>query len=244
MAKKREHESEHSNSERWLLSYADFITLLMIFFVVMYSMSTVDKNKFQQMAQYLGAVFGNGNPTQITSKDGGLSGLLPDMQNNPKIELNETMQRLEKYIEENKLEPAATIRMDERGLVVSLNESLLFKSGSADVGAEAATMLSKITNAIIMLPNYVRIEGFTDNVPINTARFPSNWELASQRAINVMDILISNGLEPAKVSAVSYGEHRPEVPNDTPEHRQLNRRVDIVIIKTELNKLEPTMEAQ
>lgn len=244
MAKRQPEHEKEPNAERWLLSYADFITLLMIFFVVMYSMSIVDQNKFQNLAQHLGAVFGNGNPSQIIPKDSGLDGLMKDMPTNQEtVELDRVYEEEKKFAEENNLGPNAHIYMDERGLVISLNESLLFDSGSADVGIEAQTLLKTIAVSISKLPNYIRVEGFTDNVPIRTSKFPSNWELASQRAINVAKILVDSGLSSGKVSNVSYGEFRPIVKNDSDANRKLNRRVDIVILKTELNVLEPRIDS-
>lgn len=241
MVKKHVEEEGHgSSSERWLLTYSDLITLLMIFFIVMYSMSEVDKNKFMGMAQQLGIVFGNGQV--ISVEDSGPGGLLKDIPYNPKVEMDETQKKLEEYFEDSGLGSMATIHKDERGMVVSLNEGLLFSSGSADLDERSREILAKITGAIVAMPNYVRIEGFTDNVPIRSTQYKSNWELASQRAINVARIFIDNGFAPERIAAVSYGEYRPIVPNDNESNRKLNRRVDIVVMTQENSKLEPKMQ--
>jgi chemotaxis protein MotB len=237
MAKKH-HEDEHTgNHERWLLTYADLITLLMIFFVVMYSMSQVDKAKFDSIAAQLSIVMGGGSV--ITPQESGPNGILKDIPIPSKSEMDIAQEKLEEYIAENGLSDLARVYRDERGLIVSLNEGLLFNSGSAELDKDSQVVLVKITNAIKGLPNYVRVEGFTDNVPIKTAQFASNWELASQRAINVSKLMISDGLVPERLSNVSYGEYRPLFPNDSNDHRKLNRRVDIIVINQQNDTMEP-----
>jgi chemotaxis protein MotB len=242
MAKRHMEEEHAGNHERWLLTYADLITLLMIFFIVMYSMSAVDKNKFQVVAEQLGVVFGDGQVILI--KDSGAGGLLKDIPYNPKVELDETQKKLQDYIEANGLGTMASIYKDERGMVVSLSEGLLFPSGSAELDVKSHEILKKIAGAISVLPNYVRVEGFTDNIPIRSVHYKSNWELASQRAINVAQILIGGGSAPQRISTVSYGEYRPIVPNDNEVNRKLNRRVDIVVMTQENSKLEPKMNKE
>lgn len=241
---KRRHEEEHAaNHERWLLTYSDMITLLMIFFIVMYSMSQVDKAKFDAVAQQLSIALGGGSAT--ITQGGGQSGLLKDMPVPPRSDVDEAEEALQKYIVDNGLGEMARVYKDERGMIISLNEGLLFQSGSADIDKDSQVVLAKIANAVKGLKNYVRVEGFTDNVPIKTLRFASNWELASQRAINVSKLMIDNGLQPEKVSAVSYGEFRPLQPNDSEEHKRLNRRVDIIVVDEHNNKMEPkTSEEQ
>ena len=241
MARRHAEEESGGNHERWLLTYADLITLLMIFFIVMYSMSAIDKQKFMAVANSLGISLGSG--PKIIQENVGFNGVLPD--GNPGKEQNQldaTEKKMEEYAANNNLGSLANIYMDERGLVVSLNEVLLFELGSADVDKGAKEILKKIGNMIAILPNYVTVEGFTDNLPIRTSRFPSNWELAAQRAINVSKILVENGVEPDKISAKSYGEFRPAYPNINAENRKRNRRVDIIVMKSEHNKLEPRMQ--
>lgn len=236
MAKKR-HEEEHGgNHERWLLTYSDLITLLMIFFVVMYSMSQVDKAKFAAVAQQLSIVMGGGSETVLVDPG---SGIMKDLPNSPNEQMDEAAKSLEEYIVQNGLGTMAKIYRDERGLIISLNEGLLFDLGSAEVDDKSKEILAKIASSVKPMPNFVRIEGFTDNIPIKTARFASNWELASQRAINVAKIMMDNGIAGERISTVSYGEYRPMYPNDSNEHKKLNRKVDIIVINQENNKLEP-----
>jgi chemotaxis protein MotB len=241
MAKKHREEEHAGNHERWLLTYADLITLLMIFFVVMYSMSQVDKAKFDSVAAQLSIVMGGGSV--ISAQDPGANGILKDMPTPSKSEMDIAQDKLEEYIVDNGLGDNAKVYRDERGLIVSLNEGLLFSSGSAELDMDSQIVLAKIANAIKGLPNYVRVEGFTDNVPIKTYKFASNWELASQRAINVSKLIIDNGLVPERLSTVSYGEYRPLFPNDSDEHKKQNRRVDIIVIDKQNDTMEPKAQA-
>lgn len=244
MPKKR-HEDEHEgNNERWLLTYSDMITLLMIFFIVMYSMSQVDKAKFTAVAQQLSIVMGGGSATVLTDTGAGIvKDMPPSTLDNE--QMDEAEKNLEEYIVQNGLGTMAKIYRDERGLIISLNEGLLFELGSAEVDKPSKEILAKIASSVKPMPNFIRIEGFTDNIPIKTARFDSNWELASQRAINVAKIIMENGIAGERISTVSYGEYRPMYPNDTDEHKRFNRKVDIIVINQANDKLEPkTSEKQ
>lgn len=136
--------------------------------------------------------------------------------------------------------PPLSVEMNERGLVIRVLESTLFELGSADIKPEARQTLDLIATQLVEVPNQIRIEGHTDNLPISTARFPSNWELSTARASSVVRYLITNhGLPPDQVSALGFGEYRPLVPNDTPQNRARNRRVDIVILTDNLSRYEP-----
>lgn len=132
------------------------------------------------------------------------------------------------------------VSINERGLVICLKEVLLFDSGSADLKPEAAETIKVVGRSIASMPNSFRVEGHTDNIPIHTAFFPSNWDLASKRAINVLEVLVNDAeINPEKLSAIGYGEYQPLVPNDSNLNRALNRRVDIVVLKHELIQDEP-----
>lgn len=163
-----------------------------------------------------------------------------DGNSGDKSSLGEIEKQLKGFIKENNLQGAVTSYIDERGLVISLQDSLLFDLGSADVRPEEKEVLIKIGDMLKSLPNHIRVEGFTDDLPIHNNKFDSNWELSVIRATNVVKILVNEvGIEPARISAVGYGEYRPVVPNNSEENRRLNRRVDIVIMNTEYNKWEP-----
>ncbi|OXT08783.1 chemotaxis protein MotB [Thermoanaerobacterium thermosaccharolyticum] len=226
------------NNERWLLTYSDMITLLMIFFIVLYTISTVNSQKFQQIAASLGKTFDGTN--YVVGQYSGNS-ILDSIKTTNNTNTDNTIEsQLDKLIKQNNLQNMVTYKVDERGFVISLNDTLLFDTGSADVKPDQKATLIKIGNILKAMPNYIRVEGYTDNVPINNSQFHSNWELSVIRATNVVEILVNDvKIDPAKISAVGYGEYRPIVPNDSDKNRQLNRRVDIVIMNSDYNKWEP-----
>ena len=148
--------------------------------------------------------------------------------------------QIEKEIAEGGFNGKVTVSLEERGLVVSLQDTVLFVSGSAYLAPYARAIITKIGITLKPLPNYVSIEGHTDNVPIHNQQFLSNWELSVARATNVVQALIADsGIPPARLSATGYGEFRPVAPNDSDEHRQMNRRVDILILSGTFNPVEP-----
>lgn len=233
---KRLEDESKPNHERWLLTYSDMITLLLIFFIVMYTISSINATKFAQIASSLSKTF-TGTDYVIGQYTG--KSVVPGNLEN-KSNLGKVQQQLNAFIKENNLQGMVTSYIDERGLVISLQDTLLFDLGSADVHPDEKDVLIKIGSMLKDLPNHIRVEGFTDNLPIHNSKFDSNWELSVIRATNVVKILVNEvGIEPQRISAVGYGEYRPVVPNDSEEHRRLNRRVDIVIMNTEYNKWEP-----
>lgn len=260
MARKRTEEPEKDTSERWLLTYSDLITLLMIFFVVMYSMSRVDADKFQAMAESLSIALGGGTPAQVeigTSPsgpnlietypaqpqegkgpkdgEGNGDGTGTDMEN---MTIETIKQKLDKFAEDNGIETKLVSSIEERGLVISIQDTLLFESGAAVITPKAREILDKINNVLASAPNYIKVEGHTDNLPINTSRFPSNWELSVLRATNVVHIM--QEIIPAEqLSATGYGEYRPLTSNDTEAGRARNRRVDLVILRSKYDLTEP-----
>jgi chemotaxis protein MotB len=224
---KRPHKKhDHGNADRWLLTYADLITLLLGLFVILYAMSKIDAGKYAEIVSALNGVFG--------SPKGALAGnaaLLP----NPNTALQTERQRIAQEIrsaldlERGKLPISVT--ENERGITVHIMEELLFPSGSADLKRASLNAMDTLAGILRRLPNDLRVEGHTDNVPISTAQFPSNWHLSVARALNVgYYLILQHGLTQERVSIVGYSEYQPLEDNDTPEHRARNRRVDIVIL--------------
>ena len=239
MARRRKSD-EHENLERWLLTYADLITLLLAFFIVMYSMSKVDAKRFGRMQEALAGVLKGGT---VAIKKGDQMGALPGkgvLEVGHLKSLGEKVQESVQKLGDNKL---ISTEMTERGLVIHIMESALFREGSADLEPKAVATLDLVAKEIGDIPNHVRIEGHTDNKPINTARFPSNWELSSARATEVVKYLVnSHGVKPDRISALGYGEYRPLVANNGDEGRAKNRRVDIVVLTMEMTVTEPTSD--
>lgn len=243
MGRKPKKPEKEPNHERWLLTYSDLITLLMIFFVVMYAMSNVDIAKYEKIAQSLGVAMGGGKKVfQVTP---GLSDTNKDMSSGTDgmkaekaeaAKLSKLKAKLDAYLKKNGLEASVASEITERGLEVSLKDTILFDSGKADLKPEARSRLIEIGKIINSLGNYIRIEGHTDNVPIHNSAFASNWELSAIRAVKVNELLIESvNIAPQKVSIVGYGEYRPKVPNTTEENKALNRRVNIVILNSMYN---------
>lgn len=238
---KKKHAEEHAgNHERWLLTYSDLITLLMIFFVLMYSISNVDKQKMARVANSLSQAM-LGTSSGIIVGDAPGPAMVEGQGSGQETQaMNKAMASLNKYIKDSKLEGKVSVHEEERGLVVSIQEPLLFASGSAVIGNDYKYVLAKIGQALKDFPNALRVEGHTDNVPIHTAEFPSNWELSTARATNVVQFLITQvNIAPKRLCAVGYGEFRNIYPNDSDAHKGTNRRVDLVLLRSEFNKLEP-----
>jgi len=235
------------NHERWLITYADLITLLMVFFIVMYAISTVNQKKYESLAASLKSAFNTGSGQNTIAEFQG-EGILSNIKyqvNNEGIkspednELKKVMMKIKEYVDENGLQKSIHLTLTERGLVISLVDTVLFQSGQADLTPQAKLVLNKIVGMMATVTNQIRVEGHTDNIPISNVRFPSNWELSTARATKVISFLIDKGLSPEKLSAAGYSEYRPVVPNTSEQNKALNRRVDIVILRSSLNKQEP-----
>ncbi|MDL1893167.1 chemotaxis protein MotB [Sphingobacteriales bacterium CHB3] len=230
MKSKRTRKSKNenqSNTDRWLLTYADLITLLLGLFVILYAMSQVDNTKYSKVVVALGGMFGKAVP--LGGSESVLSGgeLMPDRMS---IE-----RKLQGALYQDLQSQLVSVSQDSRGVVVHLAEELLFASGSATLKNTSMGSLDLLASVLKTLPNEIRVEGHTDDVPISTAMFPSNWHLSVGRAMNTGDYLMKrHGIDPEKVTIVGFSEYKPLVPNTTPENKAKNRRVDIVIVSSEV----------
>ncbi|MCB2361747.1 OmpA family protein [Clostridium estertheticum] len=253
MMKKRE--EKEGNSERWLLTYSDLITLLMILFVVMYASSSADTTKYKQLAQSLNVAFSGGGASIIgsdtaTSVTNSTVTVVDPPETttnaaNSKTAEENNMENIKKnvdtYLKQNGLASSVSTKIDERGLEVSLKTSLLFDVGTAGVKEDSAKKLISIGKILNHVNNYVRIEGHTDSTPMSNNEFKSNWQLSAFRATNVTELLISKaGISPKKISAVAYGDSRPVATNTTTAGKAKNRTVDIIILSSQFSKAEKT----
>lgn len=238
---KRKPEKE-PNHERWLLTYSDLITLLMIFFIVLYAMSNIDKQKFQTMATSFNIALGDGKSASTAGIETASSGNpTPIIPTSPTEEekLNSMKSTLDNYIKDENLTNNLSTVIEEKGLVITLKDTLLFDTSKTDVKNDAKKQLIKLGSILNKIPNYIRIEGHTDNIPIHSNDFNSNWQLSVIRATEVTELLINkSGLDPKRISAVGYGEFRPVADNKTETGRALNRRVNIVILDNKFNNTE------
>jgi len=233
-------------TDRWMISWADFVTLLFAFFVVMYGLTSVHEEKYRQLAQSLSDVFRAEGGARVVSPEGG-EGLLPEQGQalealpntvqSPDAEQTRALeqlqlqaeQRLHHWLEEGSVQ----ITGNSLWMAIELNASLLFESGDALPVIEAEPLLQQVAGLLVGRDNPVHVEGFTDNRPISTERFPSNWELSAARAAAVVRTLQLQGVRPERMAAVGYGEYQPAYSNRTEEGRQRNRRLVVVIARDE-----------
>lgn len=245
---RRKKQHAHANHERWLVSYADFITLLFAFFVVLYASAQVDNKKIAQVSaaieggfQQLGAFSGSGGALVIPSP-AAKSGTPPRPSNVVDLahgtqgggyspDVNLLKRQLEEALGEEIRKHEIEMRVTPEGLVVSLREVGFFNSGDATLLEDGRNTLARIAGILNEKGFHIRVEGHTDNMPIHTSRFKSNWELSTARATEVVSILIEkHGFNPEQVSAAGYSQYRPIASNDTEEGRRSNRRVDVVVV--------------
>jgi len=311
MARKKKHE-EHENHERWLVSYADFITLLFAFFVVMYSMSSVNEGKYRVLSESMTAAFRpltrslapiqigepvrsirqpeyavimdvpvpiniipeipgkSQTPVGVASGFESVAHEIPDSSTEgdeislgagPKpgqsdregqgmdeglgrgdgggdITLEYLGEEVEGYFEELIASDQVEIRQNPLWLEIEIQSNVLFKIGSAELAEQSVGVITNLGDILKSYPNPLMVEGFTDNMPIQTSQFPSNWELSSARAASVVRLFETAGVDSVRMSSVGFGEHRPRADNETPEGRAKNRRV-VVVVMTDLQSDDP-----
>ncbi len=246
----------HGSSERWLVSYADFVTLLFAFFVVLYANSHTDTQKAQQLAQSFQEAVGNERLRAALARLIGRTPPLPPqsvLRDRPTMPISDvqlaglenaallpSMDRLKKDLSKELQAGRLEVRMERRGLVISLHEAAFFPSGENTVLPAASHMLKLIAESLGPLPNSIRLEGHTDGVPIHNARFQSNWELSAARSIALMQLFTEQlGLPRARLSIAGFADTAPIASNETLEGRARNRRVDIVVLTVEGAAGEP-----
>ncbi len=226
----RGHDS--SGSMRLLLTYADMITLLLAFFVILYAISKLDAKKYQALASALRGAFGSATPAASGSGAGGAT-LPPRVDPVPPKQdvLFEIVVRLQAALEAELGAGRVQIERNPRGVLLRFQDTLLFDVGKADLRPEAQALLDKVATTIAPLPYPIEAEGHTDTLPIRSGPFPSNWELSVARATAVVRYLVeAHGISPTRLAARGVGEHRPLYPNDPTRGEPRNRRVELTII--------------
>jgi chemotaxis protein MotB len=237
---RRKHEEEHENHERWLVSYADFITLLFAFFVVMYAISSINTGKYRVLSDSLGSAFGREAPQVPPTRaqiELGLNGLKPlavlrreaavrrDSAQLATVSRN-LQQTLSPLIAQGKVQ----VTQSSRGINVTINSSVLFATGEARLTNDAKDILKSVAQTLKDDRHAIQVEGHTDNVPINTPQFASNWELSSARAGSVVRLFAENGVGEARMLAIGHSATQPIDSNDTTEGKAHNRRVEVMIL--------------
>jgi chemotaxis protein MotB len=282
--RRRKHE-DHANHEAWAIPYADLLTLLLAFFVVMYAISSVNAGKYRVLSDSLFAAFrgtprtmqpiqvgekqlGSGADLNTTvvqqavldgkaqsrlapipvnvglQKGGGNArtgpGHLPAQATAAAEALSHVADEVAQAMDQLIQKDMVTIRRNDFWIEVEMRTDILFPSGSARLADDATTIIERLGTVLAPFPNPIRVEGHTDNKPIKTAVFNSNWELSAARAGSVVRVLATHGVSPDRLAVIGYGEQRPIKANDTPEGRNANRRVVVVILSTELMRQAPS----
>lgn len=260
MARKKP-EEEHENLERWLVSYADFITLLFAFFVVMYALSSLNEGKYRVMADSIVQAFQNNQQTDSMIHIGKKYSEILDGKGQPigvgqpkreeeakKAAVREKM----KNIASNVMDAMAPlvrsgqvkVTQSSKGITLEINASVLFSSGDARLQPSSFQLLSAVAKELAKIDNPIQVEGHTDNIPIKSEFFPSNWELSSSRAGSVVRLFVEQGVAPGRLEAIGFADNKPIDTNVTAEGRARNRRVNVMILDSkgtdarEIGKLE------
>ncbi len=232
---RRSPENESGGSLRWLLTYADMITLLMAFFIMLYSMSVLNTNSFHRVADSIRGGFGGHSPAEGTGAAGENEDLEDSTNQHEPGDLPwKAVRHIQKLIKEENLGSAVRLSADERGLVITLvTDKMLFEKGHAELTSSAKHIITSVADGLKLVPNPVRVEGHTCDLPVSSAKYASNWELSTARATTVIKYLIENeGIPASRLSAGGYADSKPVVQNSSEKNRALNRRVDIVILRS------------
>jgi chemotaxis protein MotB len=244
---RRKKRFEHDNHDRWLISYADFVTLLFAFFVVMYALSSVNESKYKTFSDSLSIAFSN-QPASTTILPNQQEQLLKALVDKRTARLGEQQRKIQDRMKNmatgliRVMSPLinqhlVNINPTKRGVEIDISASLLFKTGEAELQPGALVVLRQVSVVLSNEELPIEVEGHTDDIPIMTAQFPSNWELSSARASSVVRMMISNGVPEQRLVVVGLASNQPIVPNDSPENRARNRRVSITIVSPNLDRV-------
>lgn len=231
---------DEPKGDEWLATYSDCITLLLTFFVLLYSMSSVNEAKLKSISSALQSVLNSSGGDSILQFNME-NGEVPIEGSEVKAEIDKSLEavdenaimyeKIKEFVKKNGLEDTVEIREDERGVVMKLRDSILFESGKAELKVDSKEILGKIGNLLNTFDNGVIVEGHTDNLPINTYKYASNWELSAARAVNVVKYFVEDEkLDAKRFTASGNGEYQPIVENNSEENRAINRRVNILIM--------------
>lgn len=255
MSKKRENAHQEEAGEAWLLPYSDLMTLLLAVFIVLFAVSKIDAEKAQQISQqFAGTMMDKSYTVGMSSGtdsggNGAPSGGPLNIETQSELEsfmgeyelkkLENLKTELDTKLHDQGMDQSISTMIDMRGLVIRLNNAILFDSGSAEIKKQSEDTLVEVASLLNTIDNYIRVEGHTDNVPIKHSDYPSNWELSTARAVNVVKLFINKcNFSPDKLIAVGYGEFKPVADNSTVEGRAENRRIDVIVLSSQYDNLE------
>lgn len=242
-----EFETEESRSiPPWVITFADMVTLLMVFFILLFAIGTIEQEKWRQLKESLREALGADAieemgtrqgldviQTQVDEKTVHAVDEVGAMVNR---EMEDIISEVEEFVFKNKLAGEVRVSSDERGAVITISDVVLFPAGSAEMTPKGRTTLRQVFDVLKQFNYNVKVEGHTDNTPIHTLRYPSNWELSASRASEVAHMLIKDGYPPERLSVEGFAEFRPKVPNTSPENRSVNRRIEVVYQRGSIRK--------
>lgn len=251
MRRAQHHPPPHSR-DRWLLSYADFMTLLFAFFTTLYAASLLDAKEQASVVDGLRSALGGGVVVTGASPTARTTDITLPAPPRPedleaaadRVQIGEARQAIERELGAAVSLGQMQLVEDRRGLVIGIPEAASFATGRAELSEVAIALMHRLSGVLKTLPNSIRIEGHTDDAPIRTAQFSSNWDLSTARATRVVALLVGDGISPARLSAAGYSEFHPKAPNTSPESRATNRRVDIVVLNASTARSEEPGEPQ
>lgn len=230
----------------WIITFADMVTLLMVFFILLFAIGTVEQDKWRQIKESLREALGADAieemgtrqgldviKTQVDEKTVHAVDEVGAMVNR---EMEDIISEVEEFVFKNKLSGKVRVSSDERGAVITISDVVLFPAGSADMTSRGRATLRQVFDVLKQFNYNIKVEGHTDNTPIHTMRYPSNWELSASRAAEVAHMLIDDGYPPERLSVEGFAEFRPKVPNTGPENRAINRRIEVVYQRGSIRK--------
>ena len=246
MSRKAAEAEVPENHERWIVSYADMVTLLWALFVVLYALSDSNPRKLLVVSESINRAFetgvlaGSTGSSPIFSSGGGITPTVGEIK---AVDLAAVSQEIAQFSKTRGLTNKIQVRQDADSITLSLSGDVLFATGKADLQPGSQEILDEIVKVLAIVPNKLRVEGHTDNVPVNNPDFDDNWDLSAKRANNVLNYMISHGITPTRLFAASFADTQPLADNATAEGRALNRRADIVIVYPTQEELERALSA-
>lgn len=248
MARKKMRKEGSTGSPAWMATYADMVTLLLCFFILLFTFSEIDAKKFQAVMQsFQGSLGVLDSGKTIEDSDYITEAMLEELTTNEQVEwedFRKLQEIVENYLDENGLASDILVLLESRGLILRFHDNILFDSGRAELKSRPMEILKDLAGFLDgeeFQNKHIRVEGHTDTDPLRvTSKYETNWELSVARASNVVRFLIEDaGVTPERFSAAGYGEYRPLAANDTIENKAINRRVDVVILRSELLDFRP-----
>ena len=230
----------------WVITFADMVTLLMVFFILLFAIGTIEQEKWRQLKESLREALGADAIEEMGTRQGlDVIKTQVDEQTVHAVdevgamvnrEMEDIISEVEEFVFKNKLSGEVRVSSDERGAVITISDVVLFPAGSADMTPKGRSTLRQVFEVLKQFNYNVKVEGHTDNTPIHTLRYPSNWELSASRAAEVAHMLIDDGYPPQRLSVEGFAEFRPKVPNTGPENRAINRRIEVVYQRGSIRK--------